>query len=228
MFVFAPPFLTYFSICIFFFLSLPPPPPSKEIGGLYFSANVLLSQAGCWVAAALYSSYYIGTTTTRTNDDGTKTVYSNKIPDSAIFSVLGALLATWLLSAFFFFFNIKRAYWGTFYSTTTGCQQAMSHFLEHDDARKSLIFRKHTDLWKKIERDVKEWTFANWSNWEVEKPAWFTDAFKESVPDDFIPGMSLEALKKEGGGERRRSIAFAGMAAPTRQEGENGAGASGK
>ena len=183
------------------------------MGGLYFSVNVILSQAGCWVAAALYSSYYLGTAS-RANDDGTTTASSLKLNDATIYSVLGALLGTWLLSAFLFFFKIKRSYWSTFYSTKTGCQQAMSIFLENgNDASRSLIFRKHTDLWKKIEREVQDWTLANWHKWEVEKPAWFTEAFKERVPDHMIPKMSLEELHKGGGGERRRSSAFAGMAA---------------
>ena len=106
----------------------------------------------------------------------------------------------------------------------------MSYFLENDDdATKSLVFHHHTDLWKKINHDVKEWTLANWHKWEVEKPACFTEAFKESVPDHMIPKMSLEELNKKGGGERRRSSAFAGMVVlpSPRREGESGAGASG-
>ena len=173
------------------------------MGGVYYSTNVILSQAGCWAAAALYSSYYFGTAT-RANDDGTTTSYSLNIDDATIYSVLGALLGTWLLTVFFFFFKIKREYFVTFYSTRTGCQQAMSNFLELDDARKSLIFRRHTDLWKKIEREVQDWTLANWHKWEVEKPDWFTEHFKHSVPDNFIPKTALERLHKEAGGERLR------------------------
>ena len=199
------------------------------MGGLYFSVNVVLSQAGCWVSAALYNSYYIGTATL-TNEDGTTTVHSLQLPDATIYAVLGALLCTWLLSAFLFLFKIKRSYWSTFYSTRTGCQQAMSYFLKNDDASKSIVFTHHTDLWKKIEQAVKEWTLANWRKWEVEKPAWFTDAFKESVPDHMIPKVALKELNKKASGMRRRSSAFAGMAAlpSTKQEGESGAGASGK
>ena len=178
------------------------------MGGLSYSTNVILSQAGCWVAAALYNSYYFGTAT-RANDDGTTTSYSLNIDDATIYSVLGALLGTWLLTVFFFFFKIKREYFVTFYSTRTGCQQAMSNFLEHkDDATRSIVFSDHPDLWKKIEPEVQEWTLANWHKWEVEKPAWFTEAFKESVPDHMIPKISLEELHKKGGGERRRSSGF--------------------
>ena len=199
------------------------------MGGLYFSINVLLSQSGCWLAAFLYSSYYVGTAI-HANEDGTSTVNALKIDEATIYSVLGALLGTWLLSVFLFFYKIKRKYWATFYSLRTGCQQAMSFFLDHDDdSIKSFIFSRHTDLWKKIEREVQEWTLANWHKWELEKPAWFTEHFKERVPDHMIPKMSLAELHKKAGGERRRSSAFAGMAAlpSTRQERESGAGAEG-
>ena len=183
------------------------------MGGFYYSTNVILSQAGCWVAAALYSSCYVGPAT-RTNDDGTTSAYSLKMQDATIYAVLGALLCTWLLSVFLFFFKIKRKYWVTFYSTRTGCQQAMSYFLEHkDDATKSIVFGNHPDLYKKIKREVQDWTLANWHKWEKETPDWFTETFKESVPDHFIPEMSLEELNKKAGGERRRSSAFAGMVA---------------
>ena len=153
-----------------------------------------------------------------------------KLDDATIYAVLGALIGTWLLSVFLFFFKIKRTYWPTFYSTRTGCQEAMSNFLENgNDESRSLIFRKHTDLWMKIEREVQDWTLANWHKWEVEKPEWFTEHVKESVPDHMIPKISLEELHKKGGGERRRSSAFAGIVAlpSTRQEGESGAGVEG-
>jgi hypothetical protein len=182
-------------------------PPRKEMGGLYFSVNVVLSQAGCWVAAALYSSHYLGTAK---GDDGS--VYSTKIPDATIYAALGALLGTWLLSVFLFFSKIKRKYWSTFYSTKTGSQESMSYFLDHDDDEtKAYVFTSHEDLWKKIDREVKEWTLANWRRWEKDKPAWFTEHFKESVPDHMIPKMSLEEMNKRAGGKRRRSSAFTGM-----------------
>ena len=109
----------------------------------------------------------------------------------------------------------------------------MSHFLKNDDAGKSFIFRSHTDLWTKIEKEVQQWTLANWHKWEVEKPEWFTEHFKECVPNHFIPKTALEVLHEEAGGERRRfSILPARMSsrpltrqASTRQEEESRAGA---
>ena len=47
------------------------------------------------------------------------------------------------------------------------------------------------------------WTRDNWKTWEKEKPAWFTDHFISTVPDEFIPvAMDLN---------RRRSSIFGGV-----------------
>ncbi|GMI13689.1 hypothetical protein TrLO_g3306 [Triparma laevis f. longispina] len=34
---------------------------------------------------------------------------------------------------------------------------------------------------------LKPWTLQNWDRWEEERPAWFTDAWVECVPNEFIP-----------------------------------------
>ena len=61
---------------------------------------------------------------------------------------------------------------------------------------------------------MKEWTLANWHKWEEEKPQWFTEYFKESVPDDFVPKRApLEDLNLESGGQRQRLSSFRGVAA---------------
>ena len=149
-------------------------------------------------------------TATRANYGGTTTASSLKLDDATIYAFLGALLCMWLLSAFLFFFKIKRKYWVTFYSTRTGCQQAMSIFLENGNDASA------------------EWTLANWHKWErkKERPAWFTDAFKESVPNHLIPKVALEELNKKAGGGETAEQRICALPS-TKQEGESGAGASG-
>ena len=153
-----------------------------------------MSQASCWVSASLYISY---------------SAASNKIGASVIYIFLGTLLALWLVSTFFFFYKIKRRYWSTFYSLQTGRQNTLSYFLDNaDDVTRSLVFADNPDLWKDIREQVKAWTLSKWAEWEKEKPEWFTEAFKASIPDDFIPKVALEDLNKKGaGGKRRRSSA---------------------
>ena len=68
----------------------------------------------------------------------------------------------------------------------------MAFFLDNDDdATKSLVLTTNSDLWTDIRKNVRAWSLAGWNGWEIEKPAWFTEAFKESVPDDMIPKTIL-------------------------------------
>ena len=76
-----------------------------------------------------------------------------------------------------------------------------------------------------ISDKVEAWVKEGWATWEEEKPEWFTDQWKTSVPEDMKPAEKTgdvdggdktadkneveEALMAGGGGEqsgRRRSI----------------------
>ena len=157
---------------------------------------MVASQASCWVASYLYFTY---------NDDHRDTP---AIPESTILSFLGVLVGLWLACTLLFFYKINRAYWSTFYSRQSGRQNAMSYFLENDDdATKSIIFSTNEDLWIDIREEVKVWALKKWNGWSENPPEWFTEAFKERVPDDMMPRRALEDLNKKAGGERRRSSA---------------------
>ena len=164
---------------------------------MYFAINTVISQVGCWIAAYLYNSNY------HTSDEAG----THQVDGGVVFFFLGGMLWLWLICVLLFFKKIKRAYWGTFYSTQTGGQNTRSYFLDNDDERtKVLVFKRSIDLWKGIEGEVQVWTSANWPRWEEEQPEWFTAGFKESVPDHMIPKASLDKLNRNGvGGKRRRS-----------------------
>ncbi len=84
----------------------------------------------------------------------------------------------------------------------------MAYFLDNaNDVARKQIFRRSQDLWSDIRDDVKSWTLKNWNAWVENPPDWFSDAFKESVPDDMIPKSALDELNKKAGGVRRRSSA---------------------
>ena len=68
-----------------------------ERGGAYYSFNVVMSQASCWIAAALYVEYYA---------EG-----GNKIDATSIFVFIGGLQSLWIISTFLFFSKIKRKHW---------------------------------------------------------------------------------------------------------------------
>jgi hypothetical protein len=165
---------------------------SYEMGGLYFAFNTAASQASCWIAAYLYAVYF--------DDD------KNRIDSVTIYALIGALQGMWVLTLFFFFSQIKRAFWKTFYSTQSGRQNALSLFLDHDDDESKVkVFLNHEDLWSDIRKEVKVYMHENWARWESTKPAWFDDNFKATIPDEFIPKADLEKLNQMQGGKRRRT-----------------------
>ena len=163
-----------------------------EMGGCYFSFNLVISQASCWITAALYVEHFRG---------------ENKVDAETIFLFLGALQAVWAVTLVLFFSKIKRAYWKTFYSTQSGRQCTVAYFLDNeDDGTRVIVFTTHADLWSDIKDDVRAFTLANWARWEVEKPDWFTEGFKAGVPDDYMPKGALDELNRTSvGGKRRRS-----------------------
>lgn len=165
-----------------------------EMGGIYFSFNMVSSQASCWVAASLYSVYYDAD--------------EYKISDYSTYEFIGFLQALWIVTLLMFLKKIKRDFLKSFYSTQTGRQNAMSLFLDHEnDESKAKVFLNHEDLWSDIRDEVKVYMLLNWARWEAEKPLWFSENFKATVPDEFIPKVALDALSKQGGGLRRRSSA---------------------
>lgn len=114
----------------------------------------------------------------------------------------------------------------TFYSTETGAQMTRKLFLEgKDDSEKSYLIGCNENHWSTIKDKVAAWMTEGWERWEEEKPEWFTDKWKASVPEDMKPtkktgdvdGEDKTATKNEGeetltvgGGEeqkgRRRSV----------------------
>jgi hypothetical protein len=98
-------------------------------------------------------------------------------------------------------------------------------FLEGDDVSKKGVFTVHKSHRFPIRDKVAAWVKEGWATWEEEKPEWFTDKWKASVPEDMKPTKKTgdvdgedetaaenggdEALMAGGGGEqngRRRSV----------------------
>jgi hypothetical protein len=103
-------------------------------------------------------------------------------------TIVGALGGSWTVSFACFLLLMKREYWATFFSTQTGHAWIRHFFLEGTtDAVKARTLNCNTVHWVSIRDDVKAWTLGEWERWEQEKPAWFTDAWKDKVDDDMIP-----------------------------------------
>ena len=144
-----------------------------EIGGIYFTLNLILSFVFSFVAVGLY--YQLE----RSNEDEEGSVW---------WWVVGITTAVWL-SVFGVFVSImKEEYRESFYSTETSKQLTCSYFLDNEDeALKSCIILMQPYQWKEIREDVKEWVNDNWWKWQQEKPDFFTETFIQSVPKDMIP-----------------------------------------
>ena len=100
------------------------------------------------------------------------------------------------------------------------------NFLEGDNFARCQVFGCHKFQWTPIKDKVKSWIKEGWATWEEEKPDWFTDQWKASVPEDMKPAKKktgkiddedktaeeneVEEALMVGGGEeqkgRRRSV----------------------
>ncbi|GMI38047.1 hypothetical protein TeGR_g2496 [Tetraparma gracilis] len=162
-----------------------------ELGGCYFTFNMIMSLAASFVATHVY--------------------YASLVEDrDAVMNESVAWTIVWGLSGLWTFFQVcflllmKPAYRSTFFSTQSGHAWVKEKFVKGDtDELKSWTLGCNKKQWLPIRDDMKAWTLENWERWEDEQPEWFNDAFRSSVDDDMIPAESLARLK--GGGERRRS-----------------------
>ena len=59
--------------------------------------------------------------------------------------------------------------------------------MEGTDVMKALIFTHNKSYWMPISVKVEAWVKGGWAKWEEEKPDWFTDQWKVSVPEDMKP-----------------------------------------
>ena len=197
-----------------------------DIGGLYFSANLLLSQVSVVACALLYHLYYeddagdahlnLENSLGATSANSTAEVAA-KLTEVQLKGSLGSLFTIFLISFTLFMLKIERKYVKTFFSTQTGKARAMRNFQEGSNASdysKSLIFQCSKYQWMSIRPQVAQWLDQNWDEWEREKPEWFNALFIDSVDDDIMPARVLARLKQEAdGGIRRRSSLMERMSA---------------
>jgi hypothetical protein len=153
----------------------------NEVGGLYWLFGLLLTMGSLpvsiYVASPLVDERAI---------DIASSIVNYFIPITPIcFAV--------------FFLNIEKKYWHTFWSTKRSKDTSMAYFLEgENDAIKIIVFTTSRHHWVSIEGEIKKWVEINWAKWEEEKPDWFTDVTKATVPVDFIPS--------DGDARRRESV----------------------
>jgi hypothetical protein len=131
-------------------------------------------QVAAFGSVALYSAYYVG---------------EAKLHASTLYIVVGALAAVWAISFGVLLLSMERKYVRTFFSTETGGEFVMNHFLDNagNDELQAQIFTNNQELWRPIRPQVEAWVRARFKIWKREKPAWFTDALRRSIPTDMLP-----------------------------------------
>jgi hypothetical protein len=209
-----------------------------DAGGFYYCFNALMTHVACYVAAALYSAYSTGdaaddksysaiggnrTGPNATNAtiasitatrlaDGTVTDYAGKIDTFTLFALILTLSAVWAVAFAGLLLTMNRKYIRTFVSLQTGCAYAQSQFIDHpgDDERRIAIFLFNERQWRSIRDLVRQWALDAYAMWLQLSPAWFTNAVRSLMPDDFIPAAEVQQLDARTPGGRRPSIANIG------------------
>lgn len=134
------------------------------------------------------------------------------------------LYCCFLLSYFFLLISIEEKYRRTFFSFRTGKEQAQRLFTHNDeDEMKMLILKKNKHLWKPKEDEVVRWLNEMIPEWDLHKPAWYSDEVKARIPDEFVLDPSLLALIRNeevmeilaSAKERRRSWIGSSRASPS-------------
>ena len=90
--------------------------------------------------------------------------------------------------------TMKREYWPNFFSTETGWKYAQSAWdvdSGADDKEKMGIFGNDLRTWKSIAPKVKAFVLENWAKWEAEKPEWWNESLKNSIPAGMIPPAAM-------------------------------------
>ena len=155
-----------------------------EAARLYFTLNYFQPVLGMIVLLQLTEDGAFG---------NTAELYLKNVSMCGGACLLGLFSTLWLL--------IENQYRRTFFSSETGGQLTRRMFLGGDDKMRSEVFGCSETHWAPIREKVKGWVRPGWKTWEEEKPEWFTDEFRASVPSEMIPKKRVGEPKKDDDGE---------------------------
>lgn len=152
--------------------------PSLELGGLYWSASLLINQAATFVAAYMY--FRSASSHADTQD----------ISSSVVWLVLSALeIFTLVCIAVFFWLMNPLHDKSSFYSTMTAKQHCCNRFvnISKTDLEKFVAFESHPSYYKAIRHDLTKWVNERWPAWKEDRPDFLSDRLILMIPDDMIP-----------------------------------------
>jgi len=168
-----------------------------ELGGLYFSANLLMGHLG--VFAATYYYCEIGR-------EGAA------ISNSLLWITVGGTSCLFFVLFATFLITINEGYGRTFFSPKTSRDCVVDKFRLYQSPTSRLsMLSASPHLMIDIRADLKAYIGEKWEEWERERPPFWTAKFIRNIPDDMLPEAKLKKLEAAGGGSRashgaRRSV----------------------
>jgi hypothetical protein len=158
---------------------------ATQLGGAYFSFNMVMNFASVPVISYLYLEYA-----------EVETGGAEKLNATVLWSFSIGVVIVWaVLFGYFLTCIVAPKFRKSFWSSQTGWRRSESIFVDNaDNERRIRIFSENVLLWSGVKEDVKAWTMANWESWEMDKPAWFTPNLIAGIPDEFIPLRFLAIL----------------------------------
>jgi hypothetical protein len=186
-----------------------------ELGGAYWTLNMVAALIFSCVVVEVFIKF-LGSDEEFgdffVSEEEKAAVSGVVLREEVIRSLVWGMSALWAFSFVVFLKLMKREYIGSFFSLKLGKEVTMDYFFEDDDASKAVVFTSNRKQWRAIEGDVKSWVQDGWVVWEEEHPEWFTDVFKSRIPAAWLSPEELRKQELAGGGNRRRSSLFGGMA----------------
>ena len=191
-----------------------------DLGGMYWSLNLVLNQAFCFVSVYLYRKYSVEMSQSPSaapscapvgvgeNLDGIESSEATTLPELPLFEFVTGLFFLSMISFGLFLSRINKEYLVTFYDPRTASQFLCDNWRNGiSDKERFYVFSKHQSLYKSINKELKDWLSENWDKWEEEKEDWFTAKMISKIPDEFIPKVVLKNMGGVGG--RRKSSILA-------------------
>ena len=158
---------------------------SFELGGAYWSANVAINQAFCFLSVYLYHTY---------SDEASDEVVE------LLWKVVGGLFVFSMLNFGIFLLSINSGFVNTFFSSESGQQFCCNYFLEGaTEEVKFAVFYHCRTYYAAIEEKLKPRLDENWDRWCEEGPDWFIPKRIKMIPSDLLPAKVLRGWAEKVG-----------------------------
>ena len=162
-----------------------------ELGGLYFSANLLMGHLGVFAATYFYCE--IGR-------EGAV------ITNSLLWITVGGTSSLFFVLFLTFLITIDEGYGRTFFSSKTSRDCVEDKFrLYENPASRLAVLSASPHLLVDIREDLKAYIGEKWEEWERERPPFWTAKFIRNIPDDMLPAAK-QKLRGGGRGSNRAKM----------------------